>query len=49
MSNCVFILFSLDPSNDDARTSDDNDGPVVEPDQAQRMFSLVRVFFSYFL
>ena len=49
MSNSVFILFPLDPLNNDARTSNDIDGPVVEPDQAQRMFSLVRVFFSYFL
>ena len=43
MSNCVFILFSLDPLiNNDPRTSNDTDGPVVQPDQAQRMFSLVR-------
>ena len=42
MSNCVFILFSLDPLTNGARTSNDIDGPVVQPDQAQRMFSLVR-------
>ena len=49
MSNGVFILFSLDPLiNNDAGTSNDIDGRAVQH-HAQRIFSLVRVFFSYFL
>ena len=48
MSNCVLIIFSLDPSNNEPGTRADNDGPAVQY-HAQGRFYLVRVFLSYFL
>ena len=30
MSNCVLIIFSLDPSNNEPGTRADNDGPAVQ-------------------